>query len=80
MRTLFDSDDPWVDFHRRMHHEMMRFHQIADNILNMQNAQNMMPNIAIHRPQGHEDKALEGNQIQLPEFCLIWLPFLEACS
>lgn len=52
--------DPFSQFHFRMQNEMARFHQIAQNLLNLQRAENIMPIIAKNRPEGHEENAMEG--------------------
>ncbi|EFO28279.2 hypothetical protein LOAG_00203 [Loa loa] len=53
-------DDPFAQFHFHMQNEMARLHQIAQNILNLQRAQTVMPVIAKNRPEGHEENAIEG--------------------
>lgn len=53
-------EDPFAEFHLRMQNEMARFQQLAQNMFNLQRAQTIMPVIAINRPHGHEETALEG--------------------
>ncbi|VDN07614.1 unnamed protein product [Thelazia callipaeda] len=47
----------------RVQNEIARFHQIAQNVLNLQRARTIIPVVASSRPHGHERKALEGPNV-----------------
>ncbi|VDN30049.1 unnamed protein product [Gongylonema pulchrum] len=55
-------EDPFADLHMRMQNEMARFQQIARNMFNLQqhDQRTIMPMIAVNRPEGHEQTALQG--------------------
>ncbi|VDK64857.1 unnamed protein product [Onchocerca ochengi] len=53
-------EDPFARLHLHLQNEMARLHQIAQNVLNLQRTQTVMPVIAATRPQGHEKNAMEG--------------------
>ncbi|VDN82775.1 unnamed protein product [Brugia pahangi] len=53
-------EDHFAQFHLQMQNEMARLHQIAQNVLNLQRAETVMPVIAKNRPEGHEENAVEG--------------------
>ncbi|VDM09878.1 unnamed protein product [Wuchereria bancrofti] len=53
-------EDHFAQFHLHMQNEMARLHQIAQNVLNLQRAETVMPVIAKNRPEGHEKNAVEG--------------------
>lgn len=55
--------DPFAQLHFHMQNEMARFHQIAENVLNLQRTQTITPVIANNRLEGHGQNAMEGFRV-----------------